>query len=375
RSQSVLFLVAVIPPWWSYSTCLQYHYVADQKTWTEAQTYCRQTYADLATIGNKEQNDQLLDTITSAGQSSEVWMGLYSTIDWRWSDGFSGVDANYRNWRSDQPDFNAAHDLCVSVRYVWNDLLCSYKAVRILLSKTLMIVSTGSQLDPNVFFVNSSETWPVAQKYCRENYVDLVTVTNIKVVKKIYSETGGSLVWIGLHRPPNFFWSDGSNFTFSNWDSYHYVADQKTWTEAQTYCRQTYADLATIRNKEQNDQLLDTITSAGQSSEVWMGLYSTIDWRWSDGFSGVGANYSNWKHGQPDFYAAKEFCVVIGNVWIDVSCSSKWRFVCYNGENMKNQIFISIKYNHSVRILLSKTLMIVSTGSKLDPEVFFCEFL
>uniref|UniRef100_A0A8C5E756 C-type lectin domain-containing protein n=1 Tax=Gouania willdenowi TaxID=441366 RepID=A0A8C5E756_GOUWI len=134
---------------WSYSTCLQYHYVADQKTWTEAQTYCRQTYADLATIGNKEQNDQLLDTITSAGQSSEVWMGLYSTIDWRWSDGFSGVGANYSNWRSDQPDFNAAHDLCVavrnvwthdlcvSVRYVWNDLLCSYKAFFVCTSRPL----------------------------------------------------------------------------------------------------------------------------------------------------------------------------------------------------------------------------------------------
>uniref|UniRef100_A0A8C5E6A9 C-type lectin domain-containing protein n=1 Tax=Gouania willdenowi TaxID=441366 RepID=A0A8C5E6A9_GOUWI len=74
-------------------------------------------------------------------------------------------------------------------------------------------------LDPNFFFVNSYETWKVAQKYCRENYVDLVTVTNIKVVEKINSETEGSKVWIGLHRAPNFFWSDGSNFTFSNWDS------------------------------------------------------------------------------------------------------------------------------------------------------------
>uniref|UniRef100_A0A8C5E6K7 C-type lectin domain-containing protein n=1 Tax=Gouania willdenowi TaxID=441366 RepID=A0A8C5E6K7_GOUWI len=90
---------------------------------------------------------------------------------------------------------------------------------------TILVTGRGCEaadsLDPNVFFVNSSETWPVAQKYCRENYVDLVTVTNIKVVKKIYSETGGSQVWIGLHRPPNFFWSDGSNFTFSNWDFVH----------------------------------------------------------------------------------------------------------------------------------------------------------
>ncbi|XP_028330951.1 macrophage mannose receptor 1-like isoform X3 [Gouania willdenowi] len=195
---------------WSYSTCLQYHYVADQKTWTEAQTYCRQTYADLATIGKKEQNDQILDTITSAGQSSEVWMGLYSTIDWRWSDGFLGVGANYSNWGHGHPNFAVAAEFCVLVGNVWYDVLCSDKA--------RFVCYNGSQLDPEVFFVNSYETWPVAQKYCRENYVDLVTVTNIKVVEKINSETGGSVVWIGLHRAPNFFWSDGSNFTFSNWD-------------------------------------------------------------------------------------------------------------------------------------------------------------
>uniref|UniRef100_A0A8C5G674 C-type lectin domain-containing protein n=1 Tax=Gouania willdenowi TaxID=441366 RepID=A0A8C5G674_GOUWI len=120
-----------------------------------------------------------------------------------------------------------------------------------------------------------------------------------------------------------------TGWSYSTCLQYHYVADQKTWTEAQTYCRQTYADLATIGNKEQNDQLLDTITSNGQSSEVWMGLYSTIDWRWSDGFSGVGANYSNWRHGQPNFHSAAEFCV-LGGRWKFLSCEEKLPFVCYS---------------------------------------------
>uniref|UniRef100_A0A8C5E6W3 C-type lectin domain-containing protein n=1 Tax=Gouania willdenowi TaxID=441366 RepID=A0A8C5E6W3_GOUWI len=133
----------------------------------------------------------------------------------------------------------------------------------------------------------------------------------------------------GVCRPPR--WS------YSTCLQYHYVADQKTWTEAQTYCRQTYADLATIGKKEQNDQILDTITSAGQSSEVWMGLYSTIDWRWSDGFLGVGANYSNWGHGHPNFAVAAEFCVLVGNVWYDVLCSDKARFVCYNANIRKSR--------------------------------------
>ncbi|XP_028330691.1 C-type lectin lectoxin-Phi1-like [Gouania willdenowi] len=129
-----------------------------------------------------------------------------------------------------------------------------------------------------------------------------------------------------------------SGWSYSTCLQYHYVADQKTWTEAQTYCRQTYADLATIGNKEQNDQLLDTITSAGQSSEVWMGLYSTIDWRWSDGFSGVGANYRNWKRVEPNLYLAAEFCVLATPFWYDERCSSKWRFVCYNAYRLQLKI-------------------------------------
>uniref|UniRef100_A0A8C5E6D2 C-type lectin domain-containing protein n=1 Tax=Gouania willdenowi TaxID=441366 RepID=A0A8C5E6D2_GOUWI len=244
-----------------------------------------------------------------------------------------------------------------------NQIFISIKynhSVRILLSKTLMIVSTGSQLDPEVFFVNLYKTWPVAQQYCRENYVDLVTVTNNKVVEKINSETGGSKGWIGLHRAPNFFWSDGSNFTFTNWDSVHnklnsmkvicnmknqifisikynhrsqldpnvfFVNSSKTWPVAQKYCRENYVDLVTVTNIK----VVEKINNETGGSQVWIGLHRAPNFFWSDGSN---FTFSNWDFVRNKLNSMKVICAVTsstkGGKWKFLSCEEKLPFVCYS---------------------------------------------
>ncbi|KAG8014417.1 L-selectin, partial [Nibea albiflora] len=70
--------------WHIFSSCLphQYHFVADPMNWTEAQTYCRQTYTDLATIENSEEMQQLINTVSSSQRISDVWIGVYSNVSW-----------------------------------------------------------------------------------------------------------------------------------------------------------------------------------------------------------------------------------------------------------------------------------------------------
>ncbi|XP_030578979.1 C-type mannose receptor 2-like [Archocentrus centrarchus] len=199
---------------WLTSTCLpcQYHYVADAKTWTAAQSYCRQTHTDLATVENSDEVKQLNSTASSAANSSKVWIGLYSQISWKWSDGFTGSGADYRNWDTSEhePDFYSGVQFCVSSSEgKWWDYDCSVKLK--------FICYTGTQRNPEFHLVDKNMSWSDAQKYCRENFLDLATVTNHGENQQVQEKAQKEMAWIGLHRDPNIYWSDGSKHSFTNW--------------------------------------------------------------------------------------------------------------------------------------------------------------
>uniref|UniRef100_A0A3Q3GCJ9 C-type lectin domain-containing protein n=1 Tax=Kryptolebias marmoratus TaxID=37003 RepID=A0A3Q3GCJ9_KRYMA len=119
--------------------------------------------------------------------------------------------------------------------------------------------------------------------------------------------------------------------------SYFFINEPLTWTEAQTYCRQKHSDLATIKSTEDVDQLIKTLSSADHSSEVWIGLFSEINWIWSDGFTGSGAEFRDWETSsyEPDFASANQFCVLIDSNgrWWDANCQYSYSFICNNGKN------------------------------------------
>ncbi|KAK2894316.1 hypothetical protein Q8A73_016800 [Channa argus] len=72
-------------------------------TWTDAQTYCRSKYSDLAIVQNVKQLAGLNQLI---GSDQYVWIGLYPDIgSWRWSlenqDYYTAGGARFRNWASE----------------------------------------------------------------------------------------------------------------------------------------------------------------------------------------------------------------------------------------------------------------------------------
>ncbi|XP_067436905.1 C-type mannose receptor 2-like [Thunnus thynnus] len=200
--------------WSIFSTCRlhQYHFVSERMNWTEAQTYCRETYTDLVTIENTEDMNQLINTVSSAGYNSQVWIGLYRVIDWKWSDGYRGSGAEYRDWRSNQPNLRA-DEFCAMTgdsRHSWYDYYCS-RAYD-------FVCYNGTQLDPQFVFVNQEMSWFDAQRYCRENFIDLATVRNDAENQEVENLVpSGDYAWIGLYRDPGINWSDGSTYSFTNW--------------------------------------------------------------------------------------------------------------------------------------------------------------
>ncbi|XP_035017597.1 macrophage mannose receptor 1-like [Hippoglossus stenolepis] len=201
----------------TFSTCLlrQYHFVSDAMTWTEAQSYCRENYTDLATVENTEEMKNLKDTVSAAGHSSEVWIGLYSDIDWKWSDGFNESGAEYMRWNDSDPNNFKANQLCVGMKNngKWQDKQC-HKNRRFVCYK-------GTLEDPNFVPVNTTKNWTEAQRHCREHFTDLATVRNNDDNKKIQRLKPNRWAWIGLYRDPQIYWSDESNYSFSSWHQGH----------------------------------------------------------------------------------------------------------------------------------------------------------
>uniref|UniRef100_A0A3B3B9V5 C-type lectin domain-containing protein n=1 Tax=Oryzias melastigma TaxID=30732 RepID=A0A3B3B9V5_ORYME len=126
--------------------------------------------------------------------------------------------------------------------------------------------------------------------------------------------------------------------------TYYYVDQSLNWTEAQTYCRQKHTDLATIETSEEMDEVRNIVSSTVYSFYFSIGLYSNINWRWSDGFKGVFINYNYWSPEDSFHSRGDQICMLLYwynwynsypqyYQWSDSSCSSLFPFVCYNGKN------------------------------------------
>ncbi|XP_026092330.1 L-selectin-like [Carassius auratus] len=122
---------------------------------------------------------------------------------------------------------------------------------------------------------------------------------------------------------------------------YHFVNQKKSWTEAQSYCREKYTDLVTISDIQEQNDIEQTIKRAKSNADrVWIGLKNTRVGFWSDPVF-YREQYRNWGSDQP---GGDGDCVFLGcgndqscvndhkGQWHDVNCSTTRPFICYNGE-------------------------------------------
>uniref|UniRef100_A0A8C2EFC7 C-type lectin domain-containing protein n=1 Tax=Cyprinus carpio TaxID=7962 RepID=A0A8C2EFC7_CYPCA len=242
----------------------------------------------------------------------------------------------------------------------------------------LGILSKASCDLDRIVLIEEPKTWREAQSYCREKYMDLVTVQSdedrakLKEAAKAVSFT--SVAWIGFYRDVWHLSYQNTPISYEKWDlsqpdipdtneacgvvnnkglwsdrdctaldyffcqtdtqdtlqnKFQHIKQTMNWTDAQIYCRTHYVDLAAITNDTENTFLANILSVKGYFDN-WFGLHKNpwIPWQWSDN-SSVLLSSVKWESGQPDLNGIKD-CVKASTegLMADDSCSTPLPFYC-----------------------------------------------
>ncbi|KAM9408017.1 macrophage mannose receptor 1-like [Salvelinus alpinus] len=335
--ETLLYLTLLISGFYTPSSCLrQYHFISTSMTWTDAQSYCREKYTDLATVDDMEDLNRLITSDSS--YNYWYWIGLKKgdSMKWHWSLAdrrfYREGETEFRNWDTGTPqNGNCA---LMSTAGLWNNTSCD--------DQHHFICYDGKQ-DTNLTYVliQENKTWIDAQSYCRQHHTDLVSVRNqtenTEIEKKI--SLRGLPVWIGpaVETPEK---------PQLKRQVYHFNSTSMTWTDAQSYCREKYTDLATVDDMEDLNRLITSVSSYYWS---WIGLKKgdSMKWHWSladrQFYREGETEFRNWDNGTPQ----NGNCALMSTagLWTNTSCDDQHHFICYDGKQDTNLAYVLIQEN------------------------------
>ena len=138
---------------------------------------------------------------------------------------------------------------------------------------------------------------------------------------------------------------------------YKFINQQKTWYNADQYCKQTFGtQLAIIKNAYDNN----LAAQACQGHECWFGANDRSREHKFKFSNGESVSYTNWAPHEPNNLGNEDCVEIRGNgQWNDNNCHHKRPFICDAGaprprKGIKNilifniYIFLFIKYIYSI---------------------------
>ncbi|XP_035611321.2 macrophage mannose receptor 1-like, partial [Oncorhynchus keta] len=187
----------------------QYQYISLQINYSQAQTYCRDMYTDLATIYNSGDLDRLVQLVPNG--TASVWIGLEfgDEFEWHWSLP-DQRKMEFFNWRAAEPKQNNTQDSCAAMdpNGQWFEDNCQIKRG--------FVCFDGKNASNSHIFIDDSKTWREAQDHCRGTYTDLASIRSREENHHVQNMSLSQSMWIGLFKDP-WKWSDGSNSSYRFW--------------------------------------------------------------------------------------------------------------------------------------------------------------
>ncbi len=121
----------------------------------------------------------------------------------------------------------------------------------------------------------------------------------------------------------NLYLDDGA-------DQYVLVTEEKSWFEAQCYCRQHHKDLVSVRSPAENEEVRSRLQGNQSVQEAWIGLHRD-SWKWSDG---SWSTFRHWWDLQPDNENNSQACASMHRgSWNDSKCDTKFNILCQSKPN------------------------------------------
>ncbi|XP_026075422.1 C-type mannose receptor 2-like [Carassius auratus] len=176
--------------------------------WRNAQSFCRANHTDLSSVRNSSENQQIQQLMNTSGVTA-VWIGLFRD-SWEWSD---KSNSSFRYWAYTEPHGNEGATVLVMSggrRGQWEDWPCYSK---------FTFVCHEDQF----ILIKQNLSWSEAMVYCRQNYVDLVSVPSPQIEQRVMSaarRASTAAVWMGLHHYCSmnmWLWLRGEVVCYQNW--------------------------------------------------------------------------------------------------------------------------------------------------------------
>ncbi|XP_051266208.1 macrophage mannose receptor 1 [Dicentrarchus labrax] len=204
-------------------------------TWSQADASCKQQAASLVSI--IDPNEQAYISALLGTGRLKLWIGLVLDPEhgWQWSD---AKPFRYLRWNTGNPLPNPGHNcafLDSAGEHTWQSSSCVKKLGYICYKggapPTPPQIEQGFCSSPwipyngHCFHLHrTTQTWSNAQRECRKEGGDLVTVRNVEDQSFMVSQLGyasNDELWIGLNdiRTEGLFdWSDHSIVSFTSWE-------------------------------------------------------------------------------------------------------------------------------------------------------------
>uniref|UniRef100_A0A8D0CPC0 Mannose receptor, C type 1b n=1 Tax=Sander lucioperca TaxID=283035 RepID=A0A8D0CPC0_SANLU len=201
-------------------------------TWPQAEASCKQQGSSLLSITDPHQQAYVTALLGTGG--NKLWTGLILDPEhgWKWS---NGRPFRYLKWDSGHPLPDPGQNCATvdpAVQYSWQSSTCSKKLGYICYSKAAEVLPTTAfcsrpwiPYNGHCFHLNRTQkTWDDAQRECRNEGGDLVSIHNVEDQSFVISQLGYTStdeLWIGLNDKKMeglFDWIDHSTVSFTSWE-------------------------------------------------------------------------------------------------------------------------------------------------------------